>query len=121
MFILVNPKTNVVVKITKDCTPIAIENGTRVECSDEVATAYFIESENTIYPKALPVKMVEVDEIPEGVEAQKFVYTAEEGFVVNENYEAPSNSDEQLQKIMEQIEKNVADTEYLAMMMDIEL
>ena len=116
MFILVNPKTKVLVKITEDCTPISFNEGTRVECSDEVATAYFIESENTIYPKGLPVKMYEVKEIPEGVAPQKFIYTVENGFEENPNYvEEESDVDK------DQIAQNAADIEYLAMMLDIEL
>ena len=48
MYILVNPKTNVLIKIADECTPITNNNGTRVQCSDEVATGYYFESENVI-------------------------------------------------------------------------
>ena len=121
MFILVNPKTKVLIKIAEECTPISITNGTRVECADEVATGYFFESENVIYPKSLPVQMYEVEEIPEGVEVQKYLYTVEDGFVVNEKYQEPVDPTADQEAIKEQTEKNTADIVYLAMMMDVEL
>lgn len=116
MFILVNPKTKVLVKITEDCTPVThTDGGVRVDCADEVAMGYFIESENTIYPKNLPVQMYEVKEIPEGVAPQKFIYTVENGFEENPDYVDPKPMDQ------DQIAQNAADIEYLAMMLDIEL
>ena len=121
MFILVNPKTNVLIKIAKECTPITHQSGARVECADEVATGYFFESENVIFPKSLPVQMYEVEEIPEGVEVQKYLYTVEGGFVVNEDYKEPVDPSVDQEAIKEQTEKNTADIVYLAMMMDVEL
>ena len=115
MFILVNPKTNVLIKIAKECTPITHQSGARVECADEVATGYFFESENVIFPKSLPVQMYEVEEIPEGVEVQKYLYT------VNEDYKEPVDPSADQEAIKEQTEKNTADIVYLAMMMDVEL
>ena len=121
MYILVNPKTNVLIKIADECTPITNNNGTRVQCSDEVATGYFFESENVIYPKSLPVTTHTPDTIPEEVEVQKYLYTVEGGFVVNDKYQEPVDPTADQAVIKEQTEKNTADIVYLAMMMDVEL
>ena len=66
MFILVNPYTYVLIKISKTCSCIINNKGENIECEEEKATAYLLD-DGLVYPKSLPVEMHEIDYIPEGV------------------------------------------------------
>ena len=68
---------------------------------------WWLKNENTAFPNTIcyaydadgqiaetdgskPANIGEPIEIPEGVEIEKYLYTAENGFVENPNYEAPT-------------------------------
>ena len=98
MFILVNPDTNVLIKIAEECKPIINRKGSNIECEDEKATAYLLD-DGLIYPKKLPSQMYEVDNIPEEVIPYKYLYTVENGFTINENYSQPIDIDKNIENI----------------------
>ena len=102
MFILVNPNTNVIIKITETCIPIINNKGTNIENEDEKATAYLLD-DNLIYPKKLPSQMYKVDNIPSEVIPYKYLYTEENGFIINENYEEPEDIGSDVENIEDEI------------------
>ncbi|MDV3426735.1 MAG: hypothetical protein LIR50_06035 [Bacillota bacterium] len=55
-------------------------------------------NEKVAFPTGL-VNVYEVGEIPEGVEAEKYCYTAEDGFYRNENYVKYYSTEERLENI----------------------
>ena len=87
MFILINPDNYVLIRISESCIPVVNNKGDYIECEEEKATGYLL-ADSYIYPKSLPVKMFEVDNIPDNIVPYKYLYV-EDQFVVNSNYEEP--------------------------------
>lgn len=57
---------------------------------------YLINNDSIAIPPQFVKDVFEVEEIPEGVEAEKYCYTENEGFYKNPNYVEPPASTEEL-------------------------
>lgn len=62
-----------------------------------------IDNDTLAIAKPLVKKVYEVEEIPEGVVAEKYCYTETDGFYENENYMEPINEKSEIEQLKEQV------------------
>lgn len=89
MYIIVGNKN----KITHISETIGYqENGNVLVDNDTLAIA-----------KILVKQVYEIENIPEEVKVEKYCYTEEKGFYINEDYKEPINAKTEIEEIKEQI------------------
>lgn len=64
---------------------------------------HLLENENVAIPTEFVKGIYEVEEIPEGVETEKYCYTVEKGFYENENFVEYKTPEQQIEELNQQV------------------